>query len=55
MAETITPNTTPLQPPVPGNVSALVSPDIVANVKASQQPQAFGDQLAVAAVEFYYR
>lgn len=50
MAETITPNTTPPQPPIPGNVSALVSPDIVANVKASQQPQAFGDQLAVAAV-----
>ena len=50
MAETITPNTTPPQPPVPGNVSALVSPDIVANVKASQQPQSFGDQLAKAAV-----
>ena len=50
MAETITPNTTSPQPPIPGNVSALVSPDIVANVKASQQPQAFGDQLAVAAV-----
>lgn len=50
MAETITPNTTPPQPPVPGNVSALVSPDVVANLKASQQPQSFGDQLAVAAV-----
>lgn len=49
MAETITPNTTPPKPPIPGNVSALVSPDIVANVKASQQPQAFGDQLAIAA------
>lgn len=50
MAETITPNTTPPQPSTPGNVSALVSPDVVANLKASQQPQAFGDQLAVAAV-----
>lgn len=50
MAETITPNTNPSQPPIPGNVSALVSPDVVANLKASQQPQSFGDQLAVAAV-----
>ncbi len=50
MAETITPNTTPPQPPTPGNVSALVSPDIIANVKASQSPQSFGDQLARAAV-----
>jgi len=50
MAEIITPNTTPPQPPIPGNVSALVSPDIVANVKASQSPQSFGDQLAKTAV-----
>jgi hypothetical protein len=50
MAETITPNTTPPQLPIPGNVSALVSPDIVANVKASQPPQSFGDQLSKAAV-----
>jgi len=50
MAEIITPNTSPPQPPIPGNVSALVSPDIVANVKASQSPQSFGDQLAKTAV-----
>jgi len=50
MAETITPNTTPSQPPIPGNVSTLVSLDIVANVKASQSPQSFGDQLAKTAV-----
>ena len=50
MAETITPNTNPPKQPLPGDVSALVSPDIVANVKASQSPQSFGDQLARAAV-----
>ena len=50
MAETITPNTNPPKQPLPGDVSALVSPDIVANVKASQYPQSFGDQLARAAV-----
>jgi hypothetical protein len=50
MAETITPNTNPPKQPLPGDVSALVSPDVVANLKASQQPQSFGDQLAVAAV-----
>ena len=50
MAEIITPNTTPSKPPTPGDVSALVSPNIVANIKASQNPQSFGDQLAVAAV-----
>ena len=50
MAEIITPNTSPPQPPIPGNVSALVSPDIVANIKASQSPQSFGDQLAKTAV-----
>ena len=50
MAEIITPNTNPPKQPLPGDVSALVSPDIVANVKASQSPQSFGDQLARAAV-----
>jgi len=50
MAEIITPNTTPPQLPIPGNVSTLVSPDIVANIKASQSPQSFGDQLAKTAV-----
>jgi len=50
MAETITPNTNPPKQPLPGDVSALVSPDVVANLKASQQPQSFGDQLAAAAV-----
>jgi hypothetical protein len=32
------------------NVAALTSPDIVANLKASQPPQAFGDQLTAAAI-----
>ena len=50
MAEIITPNTNPPKQPLPGDVSALVSPDVVANLKASQQPQSFGDQLAAAAV-----
>lgn len=50
MAETITTNNTPPKQPLPGDVSALVSPDVVANLKASQQPQSFGDQLAAAAV-----
>lgn len=34
----------------PQNVAALASPDIVANLKASQQPQAFGDQLTKPAL-----
>jgi hypothetical protein len=34
----------------PQNVAALTSPDIVANLKASQQPQSFGDQLTKAAI-----
>lgn len=40
---------TPQIPPKQ-NVAALTSPDIVANLKASQPPQAFGDQLTAAAI-----
>ena len=38
------------QIPSKQNVAALTSPDIVANLKASQPPQAFGDQLTAAAI-----
>jgi hypothetical protein len=38
------------QIPSQQNVAALTSPDIVANLKASQPPQAFGDQLTIAAI-----
>ena len=37
-----------IQPPQ--NVAALTSPDIVANLKASQQPKSFGDQLTKTAI-----
>jgi hypothetical protein len=40
-----TPN---IQPPQ--NVAALTSPDIITNLKASKQPQAFGDQLTKTAI-----
>ena len=40
---------TPQIPPKQ-NVAALTSPDIVANLKASKPPQAFGDQLTAAAI-----
>ena len=40
-----TPN---IQPPQ--NVATLTSPDIVANLKASQQPKSFGDQLKKPAI-----
>jgi len=46
MADIIT--TRPKLPPpspTPGNVSTLTSPNIVANVKSSKLPQAFGDQV----------
>ena len=38
------------QIPSQQNIAALTSPDIVANLKASQPPQAFGDQLTAAAI-----
>jgi hypothetical protein len=45
MADTISPISSPTPPAIPGNVSTLVSPSILANLKTSQQPKAFGDQL----------
>ena len=45
MADTISPISSPTPPALPGNVSTLVSPNILANLKTSQQPKAFGDQL----------
>jgi hypothetical protein len=36
---------TPIPPPSSTNVSALTSPDIVKNIKSSQSPKAFGDQI----------
>jgi len=45
MADTISPISSPTTPAIPGNVSTLVSPSILANLKTSQQPKAFGDQL----------
>ena len=38
------------QIPSQQNIAALTSPDIVANLKAAQPPQAFGDQLTAAAI-----
>lgn len=38
------------QIPSQQNVATLTSPDIVANLKASQPPQTFGDQLTAAAI-----
>ena len=48
MADTISPISSPTPPALPGNVSTLVSPNILANLKTSQQPKAFGDQLLKA-------
>jgi hypothetical protein len=45
MADTVSPISSPTPPAVPGNVSTLVSPSILANLKTSQLPKAFGDQL----------
>jgi len=45
MADTISPISSPTPPQIPGNVSTLVSPDILANLKTSEKPKAFGDQL----------
>jgi len=45
MADTTSPISSPPPPAIPGNVSTLVSPSILANLKTSQQPKAFGDQL----------
>jgi hypothetical protein len=45
MADTISPISSPTPPALPDNVSTLVSPNILANLKTSQQPKAFGDQL----------
>ena len=47
MADINLPNKTQIQPPT-GNVASLVSPDTLANLKSSQQPKSFGDQLLVA-------
>jgi hypothetical protein len=48
MADTISPISSPTPPSIPGNVSTLVSPDILANLKTSEKPKAFGDQLLKA-------
>jgi len=48
MADTISPISSPTPPQIPGNVSTLVSPDILANLKTSEKPKAFGDQLLKA-------
>ena len=48
MADTVSPISSPTPPSIPGNVSTLVSPDILANLKTSEKPKAFGDQLLKA-------
>lgn len=35
-------------PSIPTNVAPLVSPDILANIKSSEKPKSFGDQLLIA-------
>ena len=45
MADTISPIPPPPPPKIPGNVSTLVSPDILANLNTSEKPKSFGDQL----------
>jgi hypothetical protein len=47
MADTISPISSPAPPQIPGNVSTLVSPDILANLKTSEKPKSFGDQLLI--------
>ena len=48
MADTISPIPPPPPPKIPGNVSTLVSPDILANLNTSEKPKSFGDQLLKA-------
>jgi len=48
MADTISPISSPTPPAIPGNVSTLVSPSILANLKTAKPPQTFGDQLLAA-------
>jgi hypothetical protein len=47
MADTVSPISSPTPPQIPGNVSTLVSPDILANLKTSEKPKSFGDQLLI--------
>ena len=48
MADIVSPISSPTPPQIPGNVSTLVSPDILANLKTSEKPKSFGDQLLKA-------
>jgi hypothetical protein len=47
MADIVSPISSPTPPQIPGNVSTLVSPDILANLKTSEKPKSFGDQLLI--------